>query len=63
MTPEPHPSVRDLLAFYLEAGVDCALSDDPIDRLSENQDTVEERPAPRPLLRAATPTPTGPPTN
>ena len=24
MIPEPAPSVRELLAFYLEAGVDCA---------------------------------------
>ncbi len=61
MMPEPHPSVRDLLAFYLEAGVDCALSDEPIDRLSENQDAVEERPAPpRPVLRTDMPAPVVP---
>ena len=35
MTPEPTPTVSQLLAFYLEAGVDCALSDEPADRLSE----------------------------
>lgn len=35
MTPEPAPTVSQLLAFYLEAGVDCALSDEPADRLSE----------------------------
>jgi uracil-DNA glycosylase family 4 len=35
LTPEPAPTVAQLLAFYLEAGVDCALSDEPIDRLSE----------------------------
>ncbi len=35
MTPEPALSVRELLAFYLEAGVDCALSDEPINRLAE----------------------------
>ena len=34
MTTEPAPTVRDLMAFYLEAGVDCALGDEPIDRLS-----------------------------
>ena len=34
MTPEPAPTVSQLLAFYLEAGVDCALSDDPVNRLS-----------------------------
>jgi DNA polymerase len=35
MTPEPALSVRELLAFYLEAGVDCALLDEPVDRLAE----------------------------
>ncbi|HET7888197.1 MAG TPA: uracil-DNA glycosylase [Bradyrhizobium sp.] len=35
MTPEPAPTVSQLLAFYLEAGVDCALADEPIDRLAE----------------------------
>jgi uracil-DNA glycosylase len=32
---EPAPTVGQLLAFYLEAGVDCALADDPVDRLAE----------------------------
>jgi uracil-DNA glycosylase len=35
MTPDSTPTVRQLLAFYLEAGVDCALSDEPVDRLSD----------------------------
>src|SRR5882724_4800221 len=35
MTPEPAPTVQQLLAFYLEAGVDCALGDAPVDRLAE----------------------------
>jgi uracil-DNA glycosylase family 4 len=35
MTPEPSPTVQQLLAFYLEAGVDCALADEPVDRLAE----------------------------
>lgn len=35
MIPEPAPTVRELLAFYLEAGVDCALAEEPIDRLAE----------------------------
>ena len=35
MTPEPLPSIQQLLAFYLEAGVDCALSDKPVNRLVE----------------------------
>ena len=33
--PEPAPTIRQLLAFYLEAGVDCALADEPVDRLAE----------------------------
>ena len=33
--PEPAPNIRQLLAFYLEAGVDCALADEPVDRLAE----------------------------
>jgi uracil-DNA glycosylase family 4 len=33
--PEPAPTVQQLLAFYLEAGVDCALADEPVDRLAE----------------------------
>src|SRR5467141_1019872 len=35
MTTDPAPSVRQLLAFYLEAGVDCALTDEPVNRLSD----------------------------
>ncbi len=35
MTPDRAPSVRQLLAFYLEAGVDCALSEEPVNRLSD----------------------------
>lgn len=30
------PDLRDLLAFYAEAGVDDALADEPIDRFAEN---------------------------
>jgi uracil-DNA glycosylase family 4 len=33
--PEPAPTVKQLLAFYLEAGVDCALTDEPVNRLAE----------------------------
>jgi DNA polymerase len=34
MTPDPAPTVQQLLAFYLEAGVDCALTEEPANRLS-----------------------------
>ncbi|WP_298260313.1 uracil-DNA glycosylase [Bradyrhizobium sp.] len=45
MTPEPAPTVSQLLAFYLEAGVDCALSDEPADRLSEVEQPAVPKPA------------------
>ena len=35
MTPEPAPTIKQLLAFYLEAGVDCALADEAVNRLSD----------------------------
>src|SRR5438045_8367788 len=37
VTPENAPTVQQLLAFYLEAGVDCALAEEPIDRLSDSE--------------------------
>jgi uracil-DNA glycosylase len=54
--PEPVPNVRELLAFYLEAGVDCALTDEPVDRLAEPEITPpvrEAAPAPAAAVRAA----------
>ncbi len=35
VAPDPAPTVQQLLAFYLEAGVDCALTDEPVNRLAE----------------------------
>lgn len=35
MTPENAPTVQQLIAFYLEAGVDCALMEEPLNRLSD----------------------------
>jgi DNA polymerase len=43
MTPDSIPNVQQLLAFYLEAGVDCALTDEPVNRLSD----PDVAPAPR----------------
>lgn len=58
MMPERAPTARELLAFYLEAGVDCALSDEPVNWLSE-ETAIEEPPAPKPaLFRTANPAPT-----
>jgi uracil-DNA glycosylase family 4 len=50
MAPESAPTVQQLLAFYLEAGVDCALTEEPVNRLAD-PDIV---PAAR---EAASPTP------
>src|SRR5579883_1909048 len=69
MTPEPAFSVRELLAFYLEAGVDCALADEPINRLAEPEIAPKRvetapsqptRPAPVPLSVPPSETPTAP---
>lgn len=35
MTPDPVPTLKQLLAFYLEAGVDCALLEEPVNRLAD----------------------------
>src|SRR5471032_691726 len=35
MTPDSAPNVQQLLGFYLEAGVDCALTEEPVNRLSD----------------------------
>jgi DNA polymerase len=35
MSPDSAPTVQQLLAFYLEAGVDCALTEEPVNRLSD----------------------------
>jgi uracil-DNA glycosylase len=51
--PDSAPTIKQLLAFYLEAGVDCALTEEPVNRLSE-PDIVPAIPAAR---EAALPTP------
>lgn len=64
---EPAPTVQQLLAFYLEAGVDCALGDDPVDRLAEPDSVpVAAAAAPREIvpprgLREIQPPPPAPP--
>jgi uracil-DNA glycosylase len=72
LTPEPAPTLAQLLTFYLEAGVDCALSEEPVDRLSESErpeavkttsaatETIAARtlrPAPASIAPAAEPLP------
>ncbi|HEY9213085.1 MAG TPA: uracil-DNA glycosylase, partial [Ancylobacter sp.] len=40
-----HDMIADILAFHLEAGVDVALGEEPMDRFAE---TAAEKAAPRP---------------
>jgi DNA polymerase len=44
MTSDHATTVRELLSFYLEAGVDCALGNEPIDRLSTPDLATPDRP-------------------
>jgi uracil-DNA glycosylase family 4 len=57
MTPDSAPTARQLLAFYLEAGVDCALTEAPANRLSDPDITpaAATRPEPAKTIPAATP--------
>jgi uracil-DNA glycosylase len=63
MTPDSIPNVQQLLAFYLEAGVDCALMDEPVNRLSDPDAVPPTRQAalPEPVrtVAAAIPAPRG----
>ncbi len=59
MTPEPLPNIRQLLAFYSEAGVDCALDDAPVNRLAEPEPApvasapvARDAPSPQPFRAA-----------
>ena len=52
MTPDRAPTLRELLTFYLEAGVDCALVDEPANRLADDQ-AVAVRDVAQPSARAA----------
>jgi uracil-DNA glycosylase len=58
--PEPAPNIAQLLAFYLEAGVDCALGEEPVNRLADPD--LAPAPAPReaPPAPVARPVPTAP---
>jgi DNA polymerase len=59
LAPEPSPTVAQLLAFYLEAGVDCALGDEPVNRLADPDlaPAVPRREAPRPPVARPIPVP------
>jgi uracil-DNA glycosylase len=47
MTPDSAPNVQQLLAFYLEAGVDCALTEAPANRLSDPDIASAAAPLPK----------------
>src|SRR6267154_4233831 len=54
MTPDSATTVQQLLAFYLEAGVDCALTEAPVNRLSDPDiDPAPRETAPAPLRTMA----------
>ena len=66
MIPEPSPTLQQLLAFYLEAGVDCALGEEPVNRLADPEPVPEPRAAVvhQPIARPMsfpTPAPIAPP--
>jgi DNA polymerase len=58
LVPDPAPTLQQLLAFYVEAGVDCALGEEPVNRLAD------PHAAPPPRMTApsqpARPAPTAP---
>ena len=56
LTPEPAPTLQQLLAFYVEAGVDCALGEEPVNRLADPQAAA----LPRVLAQAPRPAPAAP---
>src|SRR5258705_245156 len=54
MTPDSAATVQQLLAFYLEAGVDCALAEVPVNRLSDPDiDPAPRQAAPAPVRTMA----------
>src|SRR5207245_11800239 len=62
MASDPTPNVHQLLAFYLEAGVDVALAEQPVNRLADPdiapapRDTAPPQPA-QPMFTKAMPAP------
>jgi uracil-DNA glycosylase len=58
MTPDRARAARELLAFYLEAGVDALLSETPVDRFAGNEappETARSEAAPVPAVRKPPP--------
>jgi uracil-DNA glycosylase family 4 len=62
MGPDHNQVARELLAFYLESGVDAVLDDAPVDRLADTAEiahrpTIKQPPAATPLTQAPSPAP------
>ena len=55
MTPDRTKAARELLAFYLEAGVDALVGETSVDHLA-----AETQPAPGPATTTLASTPAGP---
>ncbi len=60
VSPDPAPTVAQLLAFYLEAGVDCALGDEPVNRLADPDSLPAPPPREAPLAPIARSMPAAP---
>jgi DNA polymerase len=65
MTSEQQKAARELLAFYLEAGVDAPVGETPVDRFADPlppstmQPLAPQPPTPRPVLRLDQPSQSG----
>ena len=57
MTPDRARAARELLVFYLEAGVDALLSETPVDRFAGSEAAPRAEPAPTPTVRRPPPRP------
>jgi len=55
MTPDRARAARELLAFYLEAGIDTPLGETPVDRFAGGEAAPHAEPAPIPAARRAPP--------
>src|SRR5262252_6368705 len=53
MTPDRARAARELLAFYLEVGVDAPLGETPVDRFAGGEAPPPSEPAPIPVARRA----------
>ncbi|MEZ5763446.1 MAG: uracil-DNA glycosylase [Xanthobacteraceae bacterium] len=51
MATDHPPTARELLSFYLEAGVDCAIGEEPVNRLADDTPPPREEASPAEPLR------------